>query len=161
MLIGDDLMFKEMRRSDREIGKEDIKKILENGDYGVLATIGENGYPYATPLSYVYYNEALYFHCAVEGHKLDNIKANERVSFCVVGKTKVLQEQFSTEYESIIAFGRAAEINHEEKKEALMAIADKYSPDFMAEGHQYIDRAIDATCVVKIEIDRLTGKARR
>lgn len=154
-------MFKEMRKKNREIGEEDISEILKNGEYGVLATIGENDYPYTTPLSYVYHNEVIYFHCAVEGNKLDNIKVNERVSFCVVGKTKVLQEKFSTEYESVIAFGRAYLTKAEEKREALIAIAKKYSPNFMTEGLQYIDRAIDETCVVKIEIDRLTGKARR
>ncbi|MFL0269857.1 pyridoxamine 5'-phosphate oxidase family protein [Candidatus Clostridium radicumherbarum] len=154
-------MFKEMRKNNRQIGTEDIEKILESGEYGVLATIGENGYPYATPLSFVYYKEAIYFHCAIEGNKLDNIKANEKVSFCVVGKTKVLPDMFSTEYESVIIFGRAFLAKNDEKKEALIAIAQKYSPDFMAEGLQYIDRAIDSTCIVKIEIDKITGKARR
>jgi Predicted flavin-nucleotide-binding protein len=154
-------MFKEMRKNNRQIGTEDIEKILESGEYGVLATIGENGYPYATPLSFVYYKEAIYFHCAIEGNKLDNIKANEKVSFCVVGKTKVLPDKFSAEYESVIIFGRAFLAKNDEKKEALIAIAQKYSPDFMAEGLQYIDRSIDSTCIVKIEIDKITGKARR
>lgn len=150
-----------MRRSQREIFGEDIIKILQSGEYGVLATISENGYPYATPISYVYVNNKVYLHCAVEGNKLDNIRNNNKVSFNVVGKTKVLPEQFSTEYESAIIFGQAFEVNGEEKKEALMAIADKYSPDFKNEGLAYIDRAINKTCVVKIEIDKITGKARR
>lgn len=154
-------MFKEMRRSQREIFGEDIIKILQFGEYGVLATISENGYPYATPISYAYVNNKVYLHCAVEGNKLDNIRNNNKVSFNVVGKTKVLPEQFSTEYESAIIFGQAFEVNGEEKKEALMAIADKYSPDFKNEGLAYIDRAINKTCVVKIEIDKITGKARR
>lgn len=154
-------MFKEMRRKNREIGEEDIKTIIVNGEYGILATLGENSYPYAVPLSYVFYKEAIYFHSAVEGNKLENIKINEKVSFCVVGKTKVLPDKFSTEYESVIVFGRAFLTKNDEKKEALIAIAQKYSPDFMAEGLEYIERAIDATCVVKIEIDKITGKARR
>lgn len=154
-------MFKEMRRSDREIGGDELKKILENGEYGVLATIGENGYPYTTPISYVYHDDVLYFHCAVEGSKLDNIKSNEKISFCVVGKTNVLQSKFSTEYESVIVFGRAYITKNEEKKDALIAIAEKYSPDFKVEGLQYIDRAINNTCVIKIEVDKLSGKARR
>lgn len=154
-------MFKGMRRSEREISIEGVNGILEVGEYGVLATVGENGYPYATPVSYVYYNKSLYFHSALEGSKLDNIKYNEKVSFCVVGKTKVLQGKFSTEYESVIVFGKAFEAKGEEKKEALIAIAEKYSPDFKVEGLQYIDRAIDKTCVIRIEIERVTGKARR
>lgn len=154
-------MFREMRKKQRQITEEESIEILNNGEYGILATIGENGYTYATPLSYVYYNEAVYFHCAVEGSKLDNIKYNEKVSFCVVGKTKVLQEKFSTEYESAIVFGRAIIIEKEEKIGALTAIIEKYSPDFKKEGLEYIERAAGATCVVKIEIDRITGKARR
>ncbi len=66
-------MFKEMRKKDREVLGEDIEKILTNGEYGVLATVGENGYPYTVPLSYVYQDNSIYFHCAKEGHKLDNI----------------------------------------------------------------------------------------
>lgn len=154
-------MFKPMRKSSREIFDEDIIEILNKGEYGVLATVGENGYAYATPLSYVFYNDAVYFHCAVEGNKLDNIKYNAKVSFCVVGKTKVLPAEFSTAYESVIVFGIASQIDGEEKREALMAIADKYSPEFKKEGLAYIDRAESRTCVVKIEIDRMTGKARK
>lgn len=154
-------MFKSMRKSAREIFDADIIDILNKGEYGVLATTGENGYAYAVPLSYVYFNKHIYFHCAVEGNKLDNINYNDKVSFCVVGKTKVLPGEFSTEYESIIAFGTASFIYGDEKKEALLAIANKYSPDFKEEGIQYIDRAISKTCVVKIGIDKVTGKARK
>ncbi|GLC28773.1 pyridoxamine 5'-phosphate oxidase family protein [Clostridium omnivorum] len=154
-------MFREMRKKQREITEEESIEILNNGEYGILATIGENGYTYATPLSYVYYNDAIYFHCAVEGSKLDNIKYNEKVSFCVVGKTKVLPDKFSTEYESAIVFGRATIIEKEEKIEILTALIEKYSPDFKKEGLEYIERAAGATSVVKIGIDRITGKARR
>lgn len=154
-------MFREMRKKQREITEEESIEILNNGEYGILATIGENGYTYATPLSYVYYNDAVYFHCAVEGSKLDNIKYNEKVSFCVVGKTKVLPDKFSTEYESAIVFGRASIIEKEAKIGVLKAIIEKYSPDFKKEGLEYIKRAADATSVVKIEIDSITGKARR
>jgi uncharacterized protein len=154
-------MFKPMRKSAREIFGEEIIDILDKGEYGVIATTGENGYAYATPLSYVYFNECIYFHCAVEGSKLDNIKFNDKVSFCVVGKTKVLPEQFSTEYESVVVFGRASFALEDEKKHALLAITDKYSPEFRKEGIAYIERAASATCIVKIEIDKVTGKARR
>lgn len=161
MKIGDDIMFKGMRRSDREISFEEVENLLTEGEYGVLATIGENSYPYAVPLSYVYVDAAVYFHCATIGNKLDNLKYNEKISFCVVGSTKVLPDKFSTEYESAIIYGTATEISGEEKKKALIALADKYSPEFKAEGLQYIDRAIDKTSVVKISIDKVTGKARR
>jgi nitroimidazol reductase NimA-like FMN-containing flavoprotein (pyridoxamine 5'-phosphate oxidase superfamily) len=160
-MMGENKMFKEMRKSNREIFNGDILEILDKGEYGVLATCGENGYAYAVPLSYVYFKEAIYFHCATEGNKLENIEYNNKVSFCVVGKTKVLPDQFSTEYESAIVFGTACKVEGEEKKEALLAIIDKYSPEFKDAGLQYIDRAVDKTHLVKIEVDKMTGKARR
>jgi uncharacterized protein len=157
----DKYVFKPMRKSAREIFSEEIIDILNKGEYGVLAAIGENDYAYAVPLSYVYYNECIYFHSATEGNKLDNIKYNNKVSFCVVGRTKVLPEEFSTEYESVIVFGRASIIDGDEKRGTLLAIVDKYSSAFKEEGIHYIDRAFSHTCVVKIEIDKVTGKARR
>ncbi len=67
-------MFKKMRRKEKELAKEEVVKILLEGEYGILATIGENNYPYTTPLNYVYHNNAIYLHGALEGHKIDNIK---------------------------------------------------------------------------------------
>lgn len=154
-------MFREMRRKDKEIFDEEIITVLNKGEYGTLATIGENGYPYAVPVSYVYFDNAIYFHCAAQGSKLDNIRNNEMVSFCVVGNTKVLPGQFNTEYESVVVFGRALEVEGEDKKRVLLAIAEKYSPDFKPEAVQYIDRAINKTAIVKINIDKVTGKAKR
>lgn len=154
-------MFKEIRNSKRELQKDDILRILNEGEYGVLGTVGENEYPYTIPLNYVYIDNTIYFHCATEGNKLDNIKFNDKVSFSVVGKTKLLPEKFSTIYESVIAFGKASIIvENEEKKKALIAIIDKYSPEFKKEGLQYIDRAIDKTNIIKITIEHITAKGR-
>jgi uncharacterized protein len=153
-------MFREMRNKKRQLDSTYIEKILGEGEYGFLATVGENGYPYSVPLSYVYVNNNIYFHSATEGQKLDNIRFNDKVSFCVVGKTKVLPDQFATIYESAIAFGKASFINGEEKKQALINIMKKYSPGFENKGLQYIDRAIDATNIVKIEIEYATAKGR-
>lgn len=154
-------MFKEMRRKDREIEQNEIIKILKRCDYGILSTIGENGYPYGVPISYVYLNNAIYFHCAVEGQKLDNIKNNDKVSFCVVGETCVLPEQFSTKYESVIIFGKADEVNDNEKNIALLEIINKYSKEHLEKGKQYIKNADAKVKVLKINIEHITGKARR
>jgi uncharacterized protein len=157
---GGNNMFRKMRRSEREKGAEDITRILKDGEYGVLSTIGESGYPYSTPLSYTYINDSIYFHSAKVGEKLDNIIYNEKVCFCVVGRTEVLPEEFSTEYESVIIFGKASVVLEEEKKNAFISLIDKYSKDFMKEGLAYIDRAIQNTTVIKITIDRVTAKGR-
>ncbi|WP_142413921.1 pyridoxamine 5'-phosphate oxidase family protein [Hathewaya massiliensis] len=155
-------MFKELRNSKRQLQDHDLERILNEGEYGVLATIGENQYPYSTPLSYVYINNSLYFHGASEGHKLKNIKLNEKVSFSVVQGTEILQERFTTKYESVIIFGKASTVvDEEEKRTALMAFIDKYSPDFKKEGVEYINRAASKTNIVKITIDHATAKGNR
>lgn len=154
-------MFRKMRREDRKIDKTEAIKILQNGEYGVLATLGKNNYPYTVPLSYIYNNNSIYFHCAVEGSKLDNIAHNDKVSFCVVGKTEILPDVFSTLYESTIVFGKAVEVDDEEKRFALKLLIEKYSPEYLDSGMQYINRALNKTKVIKIECENITGKARK
>ena len=69
-------MYREIRRKDRILSEEEMFRILEEAPYGVLSTVGEDGIPYGVPISFVYKEGAIFFHAAVEGHKLDNIKAN-------------------------------------------------------------------------------------
>lgn len=57
-------MFREMRRKKQVLCQEDCTAILTQGTSGVLALAGDGGYPYAVPLSYVYHNRKIYFHCA-------------------------------------------------------------------------------------------------
>lgn len=153
-------MYREMRRKDRQLGQEEAVELLNRGEYGVLATI-DGTMPYAVPLSYAYEDGSIYFHCAKVGHKLDNIRSNDQVSFCVVGNTKVLPEKFSTAFESVIAFGTVEILEKkEEKAKALKALILKYSSGYIPEGDAYINRAIDETCVVKINVEHFTGKKR-
>ena len=64
------------------------------------------GYPYGVPLSYVYHNGKLYFHCAKAGHKLDAIRREGKCSFCVIGQDQVVAEKYTTLFRSVIAFGQ-------------------------------------------------------
>ena len=153
--------MKNIRRKDREITTREAIEILDSAEYGVLSTVGKEGQPYGVPLNYVYRNSSIYFHCALIGQKLDNIADNPRVSFCVVGKTKVLPDQFATEYESAVAFGLASEVHGNERHNALGWLLEKYCPDFIEEGKQYIELKDKATKVIKIEISHVSGKARR
>lgn len=154
-------MFKEIRRKDREIEIDEAMEILKNCDYGILSTVGENGYPYGVPVNYVLKNNSIYFHCALEGVKLDNLIYNDKVSFCVVGKTCILPEQFSTNYESVILFGKATEVFNNEKNLVFLEILNKYSPSFIDKGKVYIANSENRTKVIKINIEHITGKARR
>ena len=154
-------MFREIRRKDRKLETIEAVAILTKCHYGVLSTVGENGYAYGVPLSFVYINDSIYFHCALEGTKLDNIQTNNKVSFCVVGDTMTLPDKFSTNYESVVIFGKAVEVYEAEKNEALLAFIEKYSSQYMESGKEYIKNAGDKAKVIKICIESITGKARR
>lgn len=150
-----------LRRTDRAISEAEAAALLARGEYGVLSTRGADGGPYGVPLSYCYVNGALYFHCAVTGRKLDHLAAEPRVSFCVVGHTELLPEQFATRYESVIVAGTAQEVFAEEKQMALEALVAKYSAAFRDDGHKYIASHGDKTRVFRIDVAELSGKARR
>lgn len=154
-------MKHELRRKERGITEPEARELLKRGEYGVLSTVSSDGAPYGVPLSYCVLDNAIYFHCALEGHKLENIAADSRVSFCVIGATEVLAARFSTRYESVIVAGRAAEVHGDEKRCALEGLVEKYSAGFREEGLRYIEADGPRTGVYRITIDAVTGKARR
>lgn len=154
-------MFKEMRRKDKQLPTDEDIKILTDGKYGMLSTISTNGYPYVVPLNYVYHKGSIYFHSAVEGHKLENIKNNSKVSFCVVSDVEIIPREFDTKYKSVIVFGNAKEVFNGEKEEGLLALIEKYSKQFIDQGKKYIQNSKDKTRVVKIEIEHITGKTQK
>lgn len=153
--------MKSIRRKDRETTAEEATRLLTEGEWGFLSTVDKDGQPYGVPLSYAYRNQSIYFHCALEGHKLDNLADNRKVSFCVVGRTRILPEKFATEYESVIVSGVACEVQGAERLDALVGLLEKYSPGFIEEGKKYIEQKDTATKVIRIDIDSLTGKARK
>ena len=153
--------MKKIRRNDRAIQVAEAQRILASGEYGILSTVGEDGQPYGVPLSYVYKNDAVYFHSAPAGHKIDNLQSNPKVSFCVIANTKVLPAEFSTEYKCAMAFGLASEVKGDEWHEALMWLVEKYAPAYIEEGPKKIAQLAKVTKVFKIEIRHISGKARR
>lgn len=154
-------MFRDLRRKDREIGYTEVIEILKSCGYGVLSTVSEDGYAYGVPLNYVYADNSIYFHSAEQGHKLDNIVNQNKVSFCVVGKNYVLPDKFTTNYESVIIFGRAEEIFDDEKNAAMLKMLEKYSKEYVEKGREYLEKANSKVKVIKINIEHISGKARR
>ncbi len=156
-------MFTRMRRQDRELADAEIESILNRGLYGVLSMQGPDGYGYGVPLSYVYDGGAIYFHAALEGKKLDCLRRNNKVSFCVVGQAEPMTEKFSMRYRSVMAFGKIHEVKGEEKMEALLKLVDKYANDeaYRERGRGHAVEGLAKTAVLRLEIERLTGKARR
>jgi len=150
-----------VRRKDRQLTDSETSLILEKGEYGVLSTVSSDNEPYGAPLNYCLIDKNIYFHCALEGRKIDNIKNNHKVSFCVVGNTEVMPEKFGTKYESCIVQGVASEAFGQEKQMALEGLLHKYSDDFFSEGLGYIEKLGDKARVFKISIESISGKARK
>ena len=153
--------MKELRRKDRAITEEEAIALLNKAEYGVLSTVSENGDPYGVPLNFWVIDHCIYFHCAVEGQKIDNIQQNKSVSFCTVGNTKILPDKFATKYESVIVSGEVEEVFDMNKQLALEGLLHKYSPEFIDKGIKYIEDLNEKTRVFKITIHKLTGKARK
>ena len=150
-----------MRRTDRIIGVSEARKILKSAQHGVLSLVSPDASPYGIPLSFVLEKDSIYFHCATKGEKIDIISSNSQASFCAIGKTQVQPEQFATQYESAIATGKMEELFTEQKKKGLLLFLKKYSPEHMDAGLKYIATLFDKTKVFRMDIESLTGKARR
>lgn len=153
-------MFREMRRKKQKLSKEECDRILYNGTSGVLALHGDDGYPYAVPVSYVYNGEKLLFHSAKNGHKIDAIIKNAAASFCVIDQDQIVPEEYTTYFRSIIAFGRIRILEDAtEKRSAIEKLAVKYAPDDTAENRdKAIEREWKPLCMMEMEIEHLTGK---
>ncbi len=152
-------MFREMRRNKQVLSLEESVAILNNGTSGVLAVSGDDDYPYAVPLSYVYQDSKIFFHCAQTGHKLDSIARNDKVSFCVIDRDNVVPQEYTTYFRSVIVFGKARILEDEaEKRAALEKLAARYSPDHEQGRLQEIDKQLKQVCVVELTIEHMTGK---
>jgi len=153
-------MFREMRRKKQLLSEAETIEILQSCTSGVLAVTGDNDYPYAVPLSFVYKDGKLLFHLAKAGHKLDSIVKNSKVSFCVIKTDDVIQKTLTTHFRSVIVFGRARILTDDnEKRYALECLVEKYSPDYITEGQSVIEHEWDRVCVAEVKIEHMTGKA--
>ena len=151
-----------MRRKEHQMSDESANELLLSGEYGVLSSVDNNGQPYGVPVNYVFDGlETIYFHCAKQGHKLDNLKTNPKVCFTVVGNTQVMNWKFTTAYESVIVFGIAHEVEGDEKYLGLRMLALKYSPDYEDNFNKDIEKAMIPTQVMKIQVKQLTGKEKK
>lgn len=152
-------MTHDMRRKRQALAPEACADILAQESHGVLALAGDD-FLYAVPLSYIYTDGALYFHCAREGMKLELARRDSRASFCVVAEDHVVPEAYTTYYRSVICFGQLAEITEDdEKRAAIEALGRKYAPhesaDHLAEE---IRRHWSALCILKLTPEHITGK---
>ena len=151
-------MFREMRRKGQELSKDECERILVNEPRGVLAVLGDEDYPYAVPLDFVYYDNKIYFHSAISGHKLDAIAKHSKASFCVTNKGRLEEGSWWYHFNSVIAFGRIRRVEEEDiVLDALRKIGAKYFPpeeDVEAE----IARSLARVAVLELTVEHLSGK---
>ena len=101
-------MFRPMRRKQKQITEGETKQLLRTERRGVLAVNGDDGYPYAIPVNYIYDEEweKIYFHGAKAGHKVDALKKNDKVCFTVYGNERLEEGDWAPYLQSAVIFGR-------------------------------------------------------
>ena len=153
-------MFRKMRRSTQALTKEEIIEVLKNETRGVLSLNGDDGYPYGVPINHYYDEETgkLYFHGAKEGHKLDALRKDNRVSYCVWDAGYRKEGEWALNVNSVIVFGRISLVTDEEKaKQIGYNLCRKFTEDEGYIQHELQNALPRAQCL-ELAIDHMTGK---
>lgn len=141
-------MFREMRRKRQILSTEECVDILKKGSVGVLGLLGDEDYPYALPISYVYHDGKLYFHCAKAGHKIDAIRRHAKASFTVIARCDNMPQEFTVYFKSIVAFGQVRIIEDDiEKHASIEMLAQKYCPNEGERIQKEIEKAWKVLCI--------------
>lgn len=151
-------MFREMRRVKQLLSPEDTAAVMDRCTNGVLACLGDEDYPYAVPLSYVYFNGKIYFHSAKAGHKIDAVTKYPKVSFSVIDEDTIVSKEYTTYFRSVIAFGKARIVEGDEKLEAFRALVKKYSGDVPEDDRNNEIEGCTHAHIIAIDIEHITGK---
>jgi len=144
----------------RNMDEAGIIELLDRAGVGQLATSGADGKPYVVPIFFVFDGGRIYFHCAPEGKKLDNIKANPSVCFSAyevlgMGVSPDTPCKSRTHFRSVVASGTARILGDDEKLRPLRLLAEKYAKGTVAEMPA---DSVGGACVVEITIEEVTGK---
>ena len=151
-------MFREMRRIKQLLSMEDTIAVLGRCTNGVMACLGDEDYPYAVPLNYVYYNDKIYFHSAKNGHKIDAVIKHPKVSFTVIDKDTIVSEGYTSYFRSVIAFGKARITEGDEWQQGFKALVEKYSGDMPEDANHEKITECTRSHIVAIDIEYITGK---
>ena len=144
--------FREMRRKRQQLAEEESIGILQKATSGTLALMGDNDYPYAVPISYVYHEGKLYF-------QVDAIRKCDKASFCVIEKDDVQPEKYTTFFRSVIAFGRIRIIEDEQEKlETARMLGNRYNPNDDESLQKEIESGFSRMLMIRFDIEHLTGK---
>lgn len=152
-----------MRRIDKEIDDiKTIESILHEADHCIVA-MSDNNSPYIVPMNFGFKDHNLYLHSSNEGRKIEILKINNKVSFGVEIRTKVVKSElpcnWGMNYMSVIGEGYAYFIEDSKKRiEALDIIMSKYSNNEATTSFRYSETALNKVALIKIEVELLSGK---
>jgi len=139
----------------------EVEAILKGGQVGYLALARDNQ-PYLVPLNFIYKEGSIYFHCALQGRKIDYIRANPKACFQageaggLISGDNPCSHNYS--YRSVIVEGRVEEVVSSAEKEIILRlITAKYATAQMAEGAISSNR-INSTGVYRIVPSIVSGK---
>ena len=148
------------RMKKHQISLSEIEAILKEQKVGRLATLNSNGYPYITPVHFIYENKRIYIHGLSKGQKIDNITNNSNVCFETEEMRNLILDEkpceVNTAYKSVIILGNAKLVEGEKKVEALKGIVNKYTPHLV--NISLPDNMLNAVAVIEIDVVEITGK---
>lgn len=147
-----------MRRFRQQMPREEAIEILRSSTGGVLCLTDSTGQPYGVPMSFVYCNDnTIYFHCALQGRKIDCIKHNRKACFTIIDRDEVHPAEFTTYFRSVIVEGVITVIDNPcEMIDALRLLSSKYSPGLDCEPE--IEKGINRVLILRFDINTITGK---
>ena len=153
-------MFREIVRRKQALSREECIEILKNEPRGVLAVLGDGGYPYALPINHWYCEEdgLLYFHSGKTGHKIDALLACDKVSFCVYDQGYRREGEWALNINSVIVFGRVRMIeDHARALEISRQLSYKFTRD-EAYIQKEIERSGPGVLCFELIPEHMTGK---
>lgn len=151
----------EMRRKDREKDMDFALNVVDTCPYGVVSMVTEDGKGYGVPLSIVRIGEYVYFHCARQGEKTENMKKNPLVSIACVNYVEPAKDGFTTYFDSAIVHGKAEEVtDKDEKWDMLIKLCERYTPENMSKFDEYVTPSLPQTAVWRVHIDSISGKSK-
>lgn len=152
-------MFRGMRRFKQELTQEECINVLINEPRGILSVLGDDGYPYGVVMNHWYHEEdgKLYFHGAKEGHKIDAIKAHDKVSYCVHDEGFRKEGEWALNIKSVIVFGRIRIVEDEEKmREICTNLYRKFADDEEALKEELVH--LKRVMCLELTPEHMTGK---
>lgn len=153
-------MERKMQKPERQLTPEATLALLKRGDHGTLSVLGDDGYPYATPVNYIVMNDNVYLHSAPYGYKIDCLQRDSKCCFSVIVSTHTVPQKITAAFESIILTGTAAFVEDEgEKRAVLETFVTQRCPGYEEVGFKMLEKMFHKTAVLRLDPVSLTGKA--